>query len=368
MTSLDAQRDELEAEVLALIERLGTGERDDAARDGLIAKLADHQAQRVEAYARFRSQRRAHPSATSLDRIPALPTDAFRFARIAGHPEACDLRRFVSSGTTQSERSTHAFRSLRLYDRAAELAARHALFPDVARMALVILAPSADEVPTSSLSYMLSRFCAWFASSHVYVVRDQTLDHELLARTLTANVADATPVALLGTSFAFVHALDALGARRFSLPTGSRIMQTGGFKGRSREIAPTEMRELLGHTFGLDDAFIVAEYGMTELSSQLYETTLREAALGLPRTPRRLWAPGWVRALPVDPETLLARTDGKAGLLRVDDAANLDSVSCIQTADVAERLADGIVVHGRAQGAIARGCSITADELLSARR
>lgn len=364
MTEAEHERSLLHSRTLALIGALADGSRDDPRRDALIGDIAAHQARHIPAYARFVAQRRLPEHAQGLDRIAAIPTDAFRFARMAAHPESADVRRFQSSGTTQDERSLHAFRDLTLYDLAAEHAARHALFPDLARMQLVIVAPSEQEAPDSSLSYMLARFGGWFATSTVHVVRAGSVDARLLVSTLRDAERDAKPVALLGTSFGFVHLMDALGDTRFALPARSRIMQTGGFKGRSREIAPDAMRHLLSTTFGLDEAWIVAEYGMTELSSQLYENTLREAALGRPLTPRRLLAPPWVRALPVDPDTLLPSDAAEGGLLRVDDAANLDSVACIQTADVAQPVGDGLRVVGRAQGAIARGCSITADELL----
>jgi acyl-CoA synthetase (AMP-forming)/AMP-acid ligase II len=171
-------------------------------------------------------------------------------------------------------------------------------------------------------------------------------------------------VALLGTSFAFVHALDRLGARRFALPPGSRIMQTGGFKGRSRELSPLAMRAALSQSFGVPDAMIVAEYGMTELSSQLYETTLRAAVTSERDCVRRLWAPPWLRVSVVDPERLTPLPDGQEGLVRIDDAANLDSVCAIQTADLGVLEAGELTLRGRAEGAVLRGCSITADELL----
>jgi hypothetical protein len=141
-------------------------------------------------------------------------------------------------------------------------------------------------------------------------------------------------------------------------------MQTGGFKGRTRTIEPTAMLELLSQRYGLDPAWIVQEYGMTELSSQLYETPLRAAALGLPSVARALWTPGWVRAAPIDPQTLEPVNGAAQGLLRIDDLANLGSVCAIQTSDLAVRSADGILVLGRAPDAVARGCSLAVDEWL----
>jgi hypothetical protein len=332
-------------------------------RDGLLASVRDYQRRWVPPYASFLEQQTLRDAASVVDMLPALPTDAFRFARISSLAQAEVERTFQSSGTTSDARSQHVFQDLTLYDLAAERAARDLLFPDLPRMRLVILAPTAEAMPSSSLSYMLSRFVTWFgtdASEHVFP--DSGAEVQALLDALSR--CDG-PVALLGTSFAFVHAMDALGNQRFSLPPGSRIMQTGGFKGRSREVAPDAMRAALSLTFGVPEPFIVAEYGMTELSSQLYESTLRDAVLGLPMGPRRLLSPAWLRAAAIHPESLLPVAEGELGLVRLDDLANLDSVAAIQTADLARPTSDGLVLQGRAQGAVARGCSITADQLLS---
>lgn len=361
---MSARRDELQASILTLIAACKDGDRHDAQRDALLLALARHQMDAVAPYARYAAQRLAGRTPSSIVDIPALPTDAFRYARIASRPEQDDIRRFRSSGTTRDTRSLHPFTDLTLYDVAAEAAARYALFPDRPRMPLVVLAPGADELPDSSLSYMLDRFASWFGEGPVH--RAWPLGRDEIAQ-LSARLAEAehtnTPIALLGTSFAFVHAIDALGEARFTLPSGSRIMQTGGFKGRSRELSPDAMRALLMHVFGIDAPSVIAEYGMTELSSQLYETTVRA-----PRAPRRLWAPGWVRVSVVHPESLLPLPEGTLGLVRIDDAANLDSVACIQTADLGVLSEHGLTLHGRAADAVARGCSITADQLLSTTR
>jgi hypothetical protein len=211
---------------------------------------------------------------------------------------------------------------------------------------------------------MLARFAEWFAAGPtLFALRDGALEVDALGRALRDAERDHAPVALLGTSFAFVHAEDALGATRFTLPEGSRIMQTGGYKGRSRELDPAEMRETLSARYGVPVHRIVAEYGMTELSSQLYETTLRE-----PEAPRRLLAPGWVRVEVVDPETLSPVEGDAVGIVRIDDLANVGSVCAIQTSDLARRVGDGIEVLGRAQGATPRGCSLAIDEALGGRR
>src|SRR5690606_28189409 len=169
-------------------------------------------------------------------------------------------------------------------------------------------------------------FVTWFGTSATWVYRDDAIDVGALIAAREASVADGAPIALLVTSFALVPAPDGLADRRLALPAGSRIMQTGGYKGRSRVVEPSALRTMLTESLGVPDPFIIAEYGMTELSSQMYETTLRDALLGDPIGPRRLWVPGWVRVDPVDPNTLAPVPEGEVGLLRIDDAANLDSV------------------------------------------
>jgi len=348
----------LRSRIEALIGSCQAGSRVDATtRDQLIDDLAAWQAMRIPEYGRLQ---RHGPWP------PALPTDVFRFRRIAAHPETEDRRVFRSSGTTSSERSVHVYRDLDLYDLAARVAARLMLFPDVDQMRLVMLAPREGDAPDSSLDYMLARFADWFGTECTWAWRDGALDLELLTERLRAAETSGEPLALLGTSFAFVHAEDGLCDRRFDLPPRSRVMQTGGYKGRSREVDPEVLLRAIGKRYGVALPWIINEFGATELSSQMYGTTLREHVRGS-IGPRRLWVPPWVRATPVDPDTLQPVQGEAVGILRIDDTANLDSVCCIQTADVAQRLDDGIVVLGRAPGAIPRGCSLSIDQALESR-
>jgi hypothetical protein len=350
-----SERDALYARVGSMIRAFDADEEvDPVARDTLIDDLAAWQASRIPEYGRL--QRRG-------DWPPALPTDVFRFRRIASHREATDVRVFRSSGTTSSTRSTHAYADLSLYDLAARAAARWALFPDVDRMKLVILAPEEREAPDSSLDYMLARFTEWFGSDSIYAWKDDALQLDVLSDTLREAEASSEPVALLGTSFAFVHAEEGLRERRFTLPRRSRVMQTGGYKGRSREVDANELLHALSARYAVAPPFIINEFGATELSSQMYETTLRDAVAGA-KGPRRLWAPPWMRVTPVDPDSLVPVEGDDVGLLRIDDCANVDSVCCIQTSDLCRRVEDGVVVLGRALGATPRGCSLAADQAL----
>lgn len=357
-------RETLHARAAALITRLADGSRDDPARDALLHDMRGYQLQHVQPYARLCQQHDGEP--------PALPTDVFRFTRVAAHDAALDVATFRTSGTTSGQRGQHHLRDLSLYDLAAQAAARYALFPDRARMRLLILAPSPDEVADSSLSYMLGRIMDWFGDEHSqWVWTGNGLRMGRLRDALNLAQAQREPLALLGTSFAFVHADEQLNDdsdRRFALPAGSRIMQTGGFKGRSRELQAGEMLDMLSARYGVGHSMIIQEYGMTELCSQMYETTLRDAVRGDAIGPRRLWVPGWVSARAVEPESLRpASTDGSGtsnGLLRIDDVANLDTACAIQTSDLVTIDRAGMSVHGRASDAVQRGCSLAVEEAL----
>lgn len=367
MTRVTAARDNLHARALALITRLSNGARDDEGRDALLCDLLREQSLQIDAYARLCRHRGVSPSIVTEDpsHFPAMPTDVFRYTRVATHPPDQDRRVFQTSGTTSGRRGQHALSDLSLYDIAARIFAQHSLFADVARIRLLILAPDEHEVPDSSLSYMLSRFVEWFGTDDsLFVSRAATLDLATLADALDSACDHVTPVALLGTSLAFLHAEDQLSSKRWTLPTGSRLMQTGGFKGKSREVEPEALRVALSQRYGIPESLVVQEYGMTELCSQMYESSLVDALNDRHQAPRRLIAPGWVRVTAVDPETLAPVAAGEVGIARIDDIANVGSVCAIQTADRIRMVDDGFVLLGRSPGSVPRGCSLATEEAL----
>lgn len=361
-----SEREKLHQEIVAFMRERRDGSRDDERLSELLERVASFQERSIPAYARL-SRNRRKPGALPA----AIPTDVFRYSRLAAHPPSEDIRTFRTSGTTHGERGEHHLRDLSLYDEGALIQGERFLFPDLDTDKMlrgIILAPSPEELGDSSLSYMLGLFAERFLDRAEFILREGELDHARL-RSLLDEVGDE-PVALLGTSFAFVFAEEALQDTRFELPQGSRIMQTGGFKGKSRSYDKATMLRMLSERYGIDERFIIAEYGMTELSSQFYESELRAALLGeeppASGAPdeRVLIAPPWVRAFPVHPETLERVPQGEIGILRIDDLANLDTIACIQTSDLARETEEGIVLLGRAEGAVPRGCSIAIDEIL----
>jgi hypothetical protein len=138
-------------------------------------------------------------------------------------------------------------------------------------------------------------------------------------------------------------------------------MQTGGFKGRSREVDADRLRHDLSRALGVDPRSIVSEYGMTELSSQFYEGALRDSSIPLGVYDE----PPWARVVPVDPESLVPVADGRDGVARIEDLMNVDSAFAVLAADRVRRVPGGFELLGRWPGAPPRGCSIAIDELLA---
>jgi hypothetical protein len=159
-----------------------------------------------------------------------------------------------------------------------------------------------------------------------------------------------------------VHALDELARRgaRLALPAGSRVMETGGFKGRARELSRQALYALIEERLSIPSTRIVNQYGMTELASQFHDSVLR-----FPGGPRRKLAPPWARVRLVDPVTGNQALPGEIGVIVIHDLANTGNVCAIETADLGRSVGDGFEVIGRAPGAEARGCSLAADEMLT---
>lgn len=276
------------------------------------------------------------PPVKSWREIPAVPTSAFKELAIACFPVGEAVAVFHTSGTTQAKAGKHYFKTLELYDAASVPNFRtHVAGDDWPRL---ILTPSPTEAPHSSLSHMLG----------VVAPNGEYVSVEDLAGRL-GRVEQ--PVLLLGTAFHFVNFFDQ--NLTCKLPAGSRAMETGGFKGRSREVSKAELYRLFHDRLGITE--VVNEYGMTELSTQFYDERPGSNVKDVP---------AWARVLIIDPQTGREAAPGQRGLIRVFDLANLWSSLCIQTEDLGVAHADGrFEVLGRAAGAEVRGCSLNAETL-----
>ena len=168
---------------------------------------------------------------------------------------------------------------------------------------------------------------------------------------------------MLGASFSFVHLMDELArsGETFRLPAGSRILDTGGYKGHSRELPLDEFYAGLSAVFGVPRELCINMYGMTELSTQLYDD-------GNAVVPSVKSGPHWLRSRLVDPLSGRDVPQGERGVLVHCDLANFNSVTTILTEDVGIAVDGGFLLLGRAEGAQAKGCSLAVQEFLQAAR
>ncbi|HEX5414539.1 MAG TPA: zinc-binding dehydrogenase [Chloroflexota bacterium] len=359
-----------EAELLAFI-RQGMENRDNEEQfDALARGLFAYQFDRNEPYRKFCELKGSTPETVGhWTEIPAVPIGAFKEVTLACESVEGAAALFMSSGTTRPEqRSRHYQPSLAVYDASITTNFAAQVLPDKARLPFLVLNPEPSGLPNSSLAYYLGVMRDRYGDvGSDYFVTDAGLQHERLVAALLAARRENRPVCLLGTTFAFVHFLDRLAAEgeRVALPEGSRVFDTGGVKGRSREISREELTEAITTHLGVPSDYQVNMYGLTELSTQFIDANLRLRAAGLPPETFKT-VPPWARTRILDPETLRELPAGEVGLLCHTDLANRASVCTILTEDLGVWRGDGFEILGRVQGSQARGCSIAMDELLSA--
>jgi hypothetical protein len=365
-TSSNTARAEIERELLAWM-RDEPSLHDERRFERLALALFAFQFEANAAYGRFCAARGKTPTTVASWReLPAAPTGAFKELALRSFPAERTVKVFRTSGTALDRRGELFLDTLALYEAALVPSFEAGVLPDLARgerLPCFVLAPSPDEAPDSSLSHMFGVMLARRgAPGSGYFVREGRLDMEALLAALE-EAGDAPRLLLCGTAFAFVHLLEGLEARnlRLALPAGARLMETGGFKGRARELSQERLHAWLQERLGVPPTRAVNQYGMTELGSQFYDSVLRE-----PGARRRKLAPPWTRVTSVDPESGRPLAPGEVGALRIVDLANTGSVLAVATADLGVVADDGFEVLGREAGAEARGCSLAADEMLGA--
>ena len=362
----------LEAELLTFVGRGSDAPRNEAEFTDLALRLFAYQFAHNRPYRLFCERRGASPATLGSWRdIPAVPIGAFKEALLAAEPIA-GATEFNSSGTTRPEhKSRHVHPSLTLYDLNARTNFAAHVLPDRERMRLLVVFPPRHELPHSSLAHWLSLQVESFGTdgSGWFVSNTSGLEAPALVAALRQAETSGEPVGVLAASFGLVHVLEhCLEADlRFALPPGSRVMDTGGYKGRSREYAKAELYGLVTERLGVPPSHIVNMYGMTEHGTQFLDAVLRRS-LEAPDAPfeRFKAVPPWARTRVVDPETLAERPSGERGLLLHVDLINRASVVAVLSEDVGQVVGDGFEVLGRAHGAEARGCSIALDELIEA--
>jgi len=321
-------------------------------------------------YHKLCEARSVSPSQVSnWQQLPAVPAAAFKELELTSLPEADRIAIFHSSGTTEQQpsRHFHSAESLDLYEASVVPWFQTHLWPAAReKLELVFLAPPPSIAPHSSLVHMLETIRRQIGApgSQFTGALDGggrwTLDLPTTISALENAIAADRPIALLGTAFNFVHLLDRLAElrRRLPLPEGTRLMETGGYKGRSRSLPKTELHQKITERLGIPPTHVVSEYGMTELSSQAYDSKVPAPGAQVEATERIFHFPPWARVQIISPETGEEVSEGATGLLRVCDLANLHSVLAVQTEDLAVRRGAGFEVVGRAAAAEPRGCSL----------
>lgn len=292
--------------------------------------------------------------------IPPVPSAAFKDATLATFDVAHAALRFETSGTTQGRGGMHYMETRTLYEHALLAAFDRAMLYDGARLRYLNVVPNPADRPQSSLGFMM----AWVSTHRGdgntgWYVRGEELFAHAFIEDARAAIEDGAAACIAGTAFGLLQLLDTLVQQniQLALPPGSRVMETGGFKGRSRTTSREELYAQLTDRLGIPTHAIVAEYGMTELTSQYYDTLESRTQLA-----RIKAGPPWLRTRIVD-ERGADVPDGIVGSLVHVDLANRSSAIAVATEDLGARAGGGFVLLGREESASLRGCSLDAETL-----
>jgi len=378
VTESESSGDGVYAEVIEAIEAWDPEsdglDWDDATFDALARRVFRYQWESDERYRDFCERRGRGPSSIESYRdIPAVATEVFKHVDLGSTDDP--VRTFRTSGTTTGVRGRHAFETLRAYRTSLHPPFVRFCNPERSSIRMLVCAPPPEVLPESSLSFMLGELVdrwgdsgsAFFADGGEGSTARMEFDFDGFAGALDRAERDGVQTMVLGTAFGLAAFFDCRNGS-WELPGGSRLMETGGFKGRFENVTKDEFYGECVDRLGVDRGRCVAEYGMTELSSQAYTSNLADGSDPRP-SERPFVAPPWARIEVVDPATM-ERLDcaGARGLVRWYDLANVGSVCAVQTSDlgeVAPGAGNGVFYIGRAEGASLRGCSLTAEEIAS---
>lgn len=311
----------------------------DAEFNSLALEVFKFQFENNPVYRSFCDLLYKHPSDVNrIEEIPFLPIQFFKSHRVVSNERLIETT-FSSSGTTGSTTSKHYVSDLDIY-RKSFTKGFEFFYGNIENYTVIALLPSYLEREGSSLIYMVDVLIK--ASNHpksgFYLNNLSELKD-----TLTALDAQGQKVLLIGVSFAL---LDLVETYQFNLKN-TIVMETGGMKGRRKELVREELHAMLKQGFGVKD--IHSEYGMTELLSQAYS---KENGL--------FEGPKWMRLLTRDPEDALTiLPKNKTGGINVIDLANINSCSFIATQDLGKTHPNGrFEVIGRFDNSDIRGCNL----------
>jgi hypothetical protein len=295
-----------------------------------------------------------------------LPDVAFRGPESPYYfPEVEPARIFRTSGTSGRSRGTAGYSThgMQLMKLSILRNARRHLLGGLERPAIIRMVPSEAVAPDMIIAHGMQLIADTFGDPELSsaVVSPDGLDMVRLVAVVEQAIDAKRPVLFIGGTSVYVNVCDALRARglRFEVPEGSRMMDAGGFKGRSRVVDVESLRHEVRDVFGVAPERCVNLFGMTELASQLYDVD--DVPVG-PLGERAKGGSFHVEARVRDPQTMAYRSDG-FGLLEVVDRAICDRPHRILTGDLGVAVANGVAVVGRAIQRDDRGCSLSLDAL-----
>lgn len=274
----------------------------------------------------------------TIDKIPFLPISFFKSESVLSSEKPIEIT-FTSSGTTSQNTSSHFVTDVSVYEQ-SYLQGFAEFYGNIEDYTVLALLPSYLEREGSSLIYMVEDLIKKSNNpdSGFYLHNYDELTEKLIKLDVSGR-----NVLLIGVTYAL---LDLIEKHQFQLKN-TIIMETGGMKGKRKEIIREELHEILKKGFGVDA--IHSEYGMTELLSQAYSL-----GNGL------FQCPNWMHILIRDTEDALSLVaNGKTGGVNVIDLANFNSCSFIATQDLGKKYNnDSFEILGRFDNSDIRGCNL----------
>lgn len=357
-----AERERLATAVRAMIDEGPAG--DPAGFEPLALEVFAYQYANNELYRGICDAKGAGPDTVAAwQDIPAMPTDAFKGNLVASFPLEEAVMGQLTSGTTTQNRGK-IFRDeigRELVLAANRVMTGHWLFPDFAsgqRCRLLILAPSPQTAPSMGMAIGMEQTRLHYGTEDsAFVLGMGGVDVAALVRGLQESEDSGVPVALVGSTSAFVYFLNAAKRRglSFRLPAGSRLCDGGGYRGRFGEMTRDAYYDLAAEVLSVPAHLCVNTLGMAESATNYFDDCLRNAVTGaMPAdeaaaSRRKVPAP-WARVTAHSVEDLSLLPDGEIGLLRHYDVANLPTVIGLQTDNLGMTVpGGGFEIIGRAR-------------------
>ncbi len=305
---------------------------DDKIFNEIALEVFEHQYKNNPIYQRIAKQSKK-PS--HWQEIPLLNIDIFKKAEvICSNTKIQEI--FYSSGTTSKEKSKHYIsnKQIKLYEKSLYTSFSQAfnLEENKEEIEYIILTTSLEENPNSSLIYMFDYIKKKSLSKGDYFIKNNEIEVERLTNKLIQASKDKKKCLIVGTAFSLLSYLEQTPKDLiFDLKKDSMIMETGGFKGKYREIPKQDFYALLSKKFQITEKNIIGQYGMSELGCQYYDSFDNNKRF-------KIFKP-WFRTRILRPDDLSQEVPiGESGIIAHYDLTNIDSASFILSGDLGIKL------------------------------